>query len=179
VGNTWLGLVGPTVRKLGQTGAVFTDHTDVQPTVMEALGLKSDYAAEGRVITQALDPSALPPEVQRHQVSLEVLGAVYKQLDAPFGQFGHDSELVSTRAVQSSSPGEAVYQGFDQQLETCASAREVVAGAINRLLTGIEFEGASVSEPEVLSLTAKGAALIAQMRLLSLLPTPPAHPICG
>jgi hypothetical protein len=179
VGNTWLGLVGPTIRQLGQTGAVWTDHTDVQPTVMAALGLRSDYAAEGRVITQALDPGTLPPEVRRHQLSLEVLGAVYKQLDAPFGQFGHDSELVSTRAVQSISPGEAVYSGFDQQLETCTSAREAVAGEVNRLLTAAEFEGAHVSTGEVVKLTVKGGLLIAEMHLLAQLPSPPRHAVCG
>jgi hypothetical protein len=178
IAQTWLGLVGPTVRSLGQTGSVWTDHTDVLPTVMEALGLRGDYASDGRVITQALDPSTLPAEVQHHQAALDVLGAIYKQLDAPFGQFGHDSELVSTRAVQSTSAGDAVYKGFDQQLETCASAREAVAAAINKLLTGAEFEGAPVSGPEVLSLTVKGGVLIAQMHLLSLLQTPPSHQVC-
>jgi hypothetical protein len=146
---------------------------------MEALGLKSDYDAEGRVITQALDSSTLPGEVRRHQLSLQALGAVYKQLDAPFGQFGQDSETVSTRAVQSTSPGEATYKGFDRQLEQCASARETVAGEINRLLSGVEFEGAHVSDAEVVKLAVKGGVLIGQMDLLAHLPQPPQQSICG
>ena len=179
VGNTWLGLVGPTVRQLGQTGSAWTDHTDVQPTVMAALGLHSDYAPEGRVITQALDPSTLPREMQHHLFSLQALGAIYKQLDAPFGQFGQDSETVSTRAVQTASSGETVYEGFDQQLEQCATAREALAGEINGLLTGVEFGGAHVSEPAVLRLAIRGAWLIAQMHWLSQSPTPPRYPVCG
>ena len=131
------------------------------------------------MITQALDPWTLPAELQRHLVSIEGLGTIYKQLDAPFGQFGHDSELVSTRAVQSGSPGEAVYRGFDEQLEACATQREVVAGEINRLLTGVEFEGGHVVDGQVWSLAAKGAWLIAQMHVLSVLPTPPSHLLCG
>jgi hypothetical protein len=179
IAQTWLGLVGPTVRTLGQTGNVWTDHTDVEPTVMEALGLKSDYAPDGRVVTQALDPSTLPPEMQRHLVALEALGAIYKQLDAPFGQFGHDSEIVSTHAVQSSSPKEATYRGFDQQLEACARQRNTVAGEIDKLLTGVEFEGAGVPEPSLWELAARGAWLIGQMHLLSQLPSPPQHLVCG
>jgi hypothetical protein len=179
IAQTWLGLVGPTVRTEGQQGDVWTDHTDVQPTVMEALGLHSDYQADGRAITQVLDPGTLPPEVQHHQGSLEALGAVYKQLDAPFGQFGHDSEIVSTRAVQSSSPEEATYRRFDQQLEACGNQRNTIAGEIQKLLNGAEFEGASVSEPRLWELAARGAWLIAQMHLLSLLPSPPPHLVCG
>jgi hypothetical protein len=179
IGQTWLGLVGPTVRTQGQTGSVWTDHTDVQPTVMEALGLHSDYAADGRVVTQALDPSTLPPEVQHHLFALQALGAVYKQLDAPFGQFGHDSEIVSTHAIESSSPEEATYRRFDQQLEACGAARATVAGEIEKLLTGVEFEGAGVSDANLFALAARGTWLIAQMHLLSLLPSPPHVPVCG
>jgi len=146
---------------------------------MAALGLHSDYAPEGRVITQALDPSTLPREMQHHLFSLQALGAIYKQLDAPFGQFGQDSETVSTRAVQTASSGETAYEGFDQQLEQCATAREALAGEINGLLTGVEFGGAHVSEPAVLRLAIRGAWLIAQMHWLSQSPTPPRYPVCG
>jgi hypothetical protein len=179
IAQTWLGLVGPTVRTQGQTGAVWSDHTDVQPTVMEALGLRSDYQSDGRVITQALDPWTLPPEVQHHLLSLQSLGAVYKQLDAPFGLFGADSEIVSTRAVQSASPEEAVYRGFDQQLEACGSARNTLTAEIQHVLNGVEFEGASVSDADLWELAARGAWLIGQMHVLSQLPSPPHHPVCG
>ena len=113
---------------------------------MAALGLHSDYPAEGRVITQALDPWTLPQEIQRHLFSLQSLGAIYKQLDAPFGQFGQDSETVSTRAVQTSSPEETLYRA-----STAAGTvrhRPRTPGRRNpRLLTGVEFDGANVSEP--------------------------------
>jgi hypothetical protein len=112
-------------------------------------------------------------------VSLQALGAIYKQLDAPFGQFGQDSETVSTRAAQTTSPGEALYTGYDQQLEQCAGAREALAGEINGLLTGAQFGGAHVSEPDVLRLAVRGAWLIAQMHRLAHLPQPPRHSICG
>src|ERR1700719_3575743 len=37
--RTWLGLVGPGVRRLGSTGELFTDHTDVRPTMIALAGL--------------------------------------------------------------------------------------------------------------------------------------------
>jgi len=147
--------------------------------VTQALGLHSDYGAEGRVITQAIDPGTLPVEMQRHLLGLKVLGGVYKQLDAPFGEFGHDSELVSTRATASESTDDAVYRGFDEQLETCAGHREAVAGQINRLLNGVEFEGAHVSDWALLALSIQGEELIGQMHLLSGLSQPPAFQVCG
>src|SRR5258708_32977604 len=34
VTRTWLGLVGPHVRKQGATGEAFSDHTDIRPTIL-------------------------------------------------------------------------------------------------------------------------------------------------
>jgi hypothetical protein len=60
IAQTWLGLVGPTVRQLGQTSSIWTDHTDVRPTMLSVLGLTPDYVPDGRVISQAIAPDALP-----------------------------------------------------------------------------------------------------------------------
>jgi hypothetical protein len=48
-------------------------------------------------MTQALRGDALPAGTAPHQGSLTVLGAVYKQITAPFGEFGHDALVASTR----------------------------------------------------------------------------------
>jgi len=32
--HTWLGLAGPGVREQGRTGKIFSDHTDIRPTIM-------------------------------------------------------------------------------------------------------------------------------------------------
>src|SRR5262249_34241819 len=47
VDTTWLGFVGPTVLHLGQTNAIWTDHTDTRPTILSILGLNSDYVQDG------------------------------------------------------------------------------------------------------------------------------------
>ena len=52
-------------------------------------------------------------------------------------------------------------------------------GEIERLLNGVEFEGATGSNPNLWELAARGAWLIGQMHLLSQLPSPPHFPLCG
>ena len=41
IATTWVGMVGPGVEKK-QPGQVWTDHTDIRPTMLALLGLKDD-----------------------------------------------------------------------------------------------------------------------------------------
>ena len=43
INTTWLGLVGPDVQRQGVNNWLWSDHTDIQPTMMELLGLHDDY----------------------------------------------------------------------------------------------------------------------------------------
>ena len=67
------------------------------------MGLTDDYEHDGRVITQILaDPN--------HALSgpgVTALGACYKQLNSSVGQFGNDTLQADTKAIESSSPGDA------------------------------------------------------------------------
>ena len=63
------------------------------------LGLKDDYADDGRAISQIMTPAATPSPIKADPAGYDALSAAYKQLDAPFGEFGRDSLMVSTRAV--------------------------------------------------------------------------------
>src|SRR5262249_6108945 len=83
IARTVLGLVGPGVRKLGVTTAFFSDHTDVRPTILALVGLQDDYTHDGRVLVEALDPSAVPHTLRAHHATLLRLGQVYKQINAP------------------------------------------------------------------------------------------------
>jgi hypothetical protein len=179
IARTWVGYVGPTVRNLGQTGAIWTDHTDVRSTMLEALGLTDDYMNDGNAVAQVLDPSNLPAKLRRHLLAYEVLDAAEKQLNAPFGLFGHDSEIVSTTAVESNSPGDAVDRGFDAQLQACESQRTALVNQIQPLLQNAEFAGGTVPPEEVVRLTARAGSLIYEMHSLSTMKTPPTHALCG
>ena len=50
-GSEWS---GPTVQKLGQTNAIWTDHTDIRPTMLSMLGLSSDYDMDGAAVAQLM-----------------------------------------------------------------------------------------------------------------------------
>ncbi len=87
IGTTWLGIAGPGVRNLGQTGSTWSDHTDLRPTILALTGLKDTYQEDGVVLTDFLKPSAVAQDLTQHSEKIGELAAVYKQVTAPFGDF--------------------------------------------------------------------------------------------
>ncbi len=86
--HTWLALVGPGVEHQGRNGNFFTDHTDTRPTLLTLAGIKDDYAHDGRVIFEVIDPEALPTSLTKNQDTLERLVNAYKAINAPVGTLG-------------------------------------------------------------------------------------------
>src|SRR5262249_23732426 len=62
--RAWYGMVGPGVRATGRNDSVFSDHTDLRPTMMALIGLKDDYVHDGRVLVERLNRRALPGSLQ-------------------------------------------------------------------------------------------------------------------
>ncbi|HWF34098.1 MAG TPA: hypothetical protein VG295_01965, partial [Solirubrobacteraceae bacterium] len=178
VTTTWLGIVGATIRHLGQTNAIWTDHTDIRPTMLASLGLSSDYEQDGAAVTQLMRPDTLPWSVSIHARGYERLAAVYTQLNAAVGEFGHDSEIVSTTAAESSSSGDTVAKGFDAQLIACQAQRDKVAGEMKSVLNGAIFGHSRINNGEG-DLVSRGLDLIDDMHALSQMTTPPARMVCG
>src|SRR5207245_5690598 len=77
--TTWLGLVGPGVRNLGVKNDIWTDHSDIRPTLLALAGLQDDYAHSGRPITEAVKGARRDPDR---------LAGVEKQNKAPDRQPG-------------------------------------------------------------------------------------------
>ena len=68
--TTWIGWVGPGIEKKHETDKVWTDHTDIRPTMLTLLGLKDDYVSDGRVVTEFLKggaSAAVAQCAQRHR----------------------------------------------------------------------------------------------------------------
>jgi hypothetical protein len=105
--------------------------------------------------------------------------AAEQQINAPFGQFGHDSEIVSTTAVESTSTGDAVAKGFDQQLNACNSARNALVSRMQPMLLGAEFGGGTINPGQARSLIAEADNLLRQMHSLSQMTAPPDHQVCN
>jgi hypothetical protein len=55
--------------------------------MLTLLGLHDDYGHDGRTLVQLAQGWAVPPTVSARPVALFLLGGVYKQVNAPFGQF--------------------------------------------------------------------------------------------
>jgi len=98
IATTWLGIVGPGVRHLGDDDT-WADHTDGRPTMLTLVGLEDTYLHDGRVLIDQLYDWAVPRSLRAHRESLRRLGEVYKQLNAPFGSFGMDTLAASTRVI--------------------------------------------------------------------------------
>src|SRR5665213_3472750 len=100
IGNTWVGFVGPGIATRGVDSHTWTDHTNLRPTILALAGLKDDYVHDGRVITEALTSSAVPPALAGP--SALALAQLYEKINAPFGKFAADTLVASTNALKSS-----------------------------------------------------------------------------
>ena len=167
INTTWLGLVGPGVAAMGVNNAIWSDHTDIQPTMMALLGLKDDYTPDGVVLGDVIEPTALPPAMLSNYPTLTKLGHVYTQLDAAVGQFGLATLTASTRALASDSSGDSVYTSIENRLAALGSARDALAAQMQTLLTGAEFGGTPISAKTAKGLIAQGNALLAQADTLA------------
>jgi hypothetical protein len=167
INTTWLGLVGPGVAATGINNVIWSDHTDIQPTMMALLGLRDDYTPDGVVLADAIESTALPPAMLTNYSTLDKLGQVYTQLEAPVGKFGLATLTASTRALASNSPGDATYTSIENQLTALGTVRDSLVAQMQTLLTGAEFGNLPISASAAKGLISQGNALLAQAETLA------------
>jgi hypothetical protein len=141
INTTWLGMVGPGVRHLGVDSTLWTDHTDIRPTMMLLLGLKDDYEHDGRALFEVLENWALPPSLQEHQGTLSALANVYKQINACVGALGLATLRISTKALESSSSGDSTYNKLENMLSNITTVRNNLASKMKDILEDATFNG--------------------------------------
>jgi hypothetical protein len=167
IGRTWLGMAGPGVRNLGPTSQVWSDHTDIQPTLLSLAGLSNDYGPDGRVVTELVQEDALPVELRVHRRQLTELGLIYKQINAPFGQLSFDVLAASTRALASgSSTDDSTYVAISNRIAALTAQRDTLAGQMRDVLNGAAFGGQRYSTQQLESLTMQGRTLLMQAHQL-------------
>jgi hypothetical protein len=162
IGRTWLGMVGPGVKNLGLTTGVWTDHTDIQPTMLSLAGLSDDYVPDGRVITQFLKNGALPNGVRHQAAALTQLGTVYKEINAPFGPLSFDVLNASTKALASGSgdPTDATYNAISARIASLTSDRDALAAQMRTVLNNAAFGGPVPSTSDIYTLALAGDTLL-------------------
>ena len=162
INTTWLGLVGPGVMAAGVNNAIWSDHTDIQPTMMALLGLSDDYTPDGVVLGDAIGPQARPRGMRANYRTLDQLGQVYTQLEAAVGEFGLATLMASTQALASNSAGDSTYTRIETKLQVLGAARDALAAQMQTLLIGAEFGGMPINPKIAKKLIAQGDALLAQ-----------------
>jgi hypothetical protein len=173
INTTWLGMVGPGVQRIGVNSSVWSDHTDIRPTMMLLLGLKDDYSHDGRVLFEVLQKSALPPAVRQQLPALISLAQAYKQINAPVASFAQTTLSISTTALESgSSTNDSVYNQLENQLINMTITRNAIAAQMIATLEAAEFggNGSIVNAPanaQVSSLIAQANALLAHAKSLA------------
>jgi hypothetical protein len=166
IDSNYLGLVGPGVKTIGLDGSpadagpnsagpdsgqvtvpdsgttgTWVDETDIRPTLLYLAGLHDDYQSDGRVISQIL----ASPRPTLSSPTVTALGECYKQLNSSVGQFGTSTLQASTRALESTTPGDSEYHATEGVLALLDRARDAVAGRIKATLSSAEFGGGQVN----------------------------------
>jgi hypothetical protein len=142
--HTWLGIVGPGVQAMGPFGDVFTDHTDIRPTMLSLAGLTDDYGHDGRVLFEALNDGALPKLVRDHRDELSELAEAYKQINAPRGKLGR--KTLTGLSTQALTGNDATYAALEAQIVDLTNKRNSIAGQMIAILEGAFFNGQRVDE---------------------------------
>jgi hypothetical protein len=162
IGQIWLGMVGPGVRQSGGANIQFSDHTDVRPTVLALTGLRDDYATDGRVLYEALSPSALSEVFREHSETLLSLGRLYKQINAPFGELGLTSLKVSTFALVSNSSDDETFKNLERKIADWRTQRDSLAERMKVILDAA-LHSETVNEEQAQELIEQAQALLAQV----------------
>jgi len=162
--RTWFGIAGPGVKQLGRHDEVFSDHTDVRPTMMALLGLTDDYVHDGRVLAEWMEEHALPDSVGHGRGNFVELAKAYKQLNAPLGSVGRNSLVFANRSITGS---DAVYASYLTKIADITARRDALAAEIKTALNGAEFGNQPVHEGGQDSLSHRARRLIDEVEDLA------------
>jgi hypothetical protein len=165
INTTWAGFVGPAFKKLGVTDAVWSDHTDLRPTMLAALGLRDDYVHDGVPLVQFLRSDALASGL--HGDKIADLEAAYKQLDASVGTFGSDTLKAATAAIESKTANDQQFTATEAALTKLGTARDALAAQIAAALDCAAFGNGHVGGGEARWLTQQADSLLARAHALA------------
>lgn len=160
--TTFLGLAGPGIDQAGVDNTIWSDHADIRPTLLVLLGLKDDYAHEGRALVETFDGWAIPPAAKKNG-SFVPLAQALKLIDAPLGPLALATLQASTTGIESNDAGDATYISIENQLISLTSQRDAVAAQMLALLEGAEFNGQPISQAQAQTLINQAQALMSEV----------------
>jgi len=153
--------VGQGVQRSGINQDIWSDHTDVRPTILQLVGLKDDYVQDGRVVSEILSNRARASAVKNSPLYV-ALARTYKQLNAPFGAFAKATLRASTKALASNDAGDATYTDIEGRIQDLTNRRDALAAQMKDALNGAAFGGQPIGNLKATVLIARGIGLLAQ-----------------
>lgn len=158
--TTFLGLVGPGVKNKGVDDDVWSDHTDIRPTMLLLAGLKDDYVSDGRALVEELHRWAVPDAIRDNDEFLE-LARAYKAINAPNADLGQTSLRISTRGLASGNAADdSTYSALEAQLSDITFLRDTLASQMIQRLNDAEFNSKRISERDQAELIAEAEGLL-------------------
>jgi hypothetical protein len=166
IASTWIGMVGPGVEQDSTDSTVWSDHTDVRPTILSLVGLKDDYGHDGRLLSDVLSGWAVPAAVKK-SVNWHQLTDAYKQLNASFGSFAMNTLKASTQALASNDANDSTYTLIEGQIQSLTSQRDLLAAQIKAALDGATFDGQAITNTQAHSFIDQANSLLSRAAALA------------
>jgi hypothetical protein len=131
--------------------------------MLSLLGLKDTYVHDGRVLIDQLNAQAVAQTLVAHRETVRRLGEAYKQLNAPFGEFGMSALVASTKAVKSGSASDdSTYTSLENSLSALTDERNTLAVKIRAALDGAAFSNEALNEQQAKQYIDDAQSLIAR-----------------
>jgi hypothetical protein len=118
-----------------------------------------------KLLAEVISPSALP-SLQAAYPTLVRLGDAFTAINAAVGPFGLDTLAASTKALESSSPGDATYTGLETTLAGLGERRDGIVAAMKAELYGAAFYNRPVNVGEADALIRSANGLLASAAAL-------------
>jgi hypothetical protein len=173
IGNTWVGFVGPGVETNGVDDTTWTDHVDLRPTINSILGLSDAYENDGRVITEILSDHAVSNDLHEHDKTTTQLGSVFKQVNAPFGQFATDTLTASTAAIKATD--ELKYDSIETAIANLTTERNALVAQVRTALNSAAAGKGKIDETQAKGWITQAQSLLDRAHALAVENPVPAH----
>jgi spermidine/putrescine-binding protein len=161
--HNWAAVVGPGVQPDHDGTDVFTDHTDLRPTLLSLLGLGDDYGHDGRAIFEIMTRDAIPHEIRGHLNTAERMAHLLKAINAPVGPLGVKTLELSTTALVSNDTNDATYNKIENELLDITSRRNAIAAQMLSMLEDSTFEGKGFNEAKAQGLINAAEGLLEEV----------------
>ena len=110
---------------------------------------------------------AVPQTLRAHRETLLRLGAVYKQLNASFGQFAMNTLKASTRALASNDAGDATYTSIENAIQDLTAQRNALVAQIRTGLNNAQSSGQALNQQQAKDWIDRAQSLIDQAAALA------------